>query len=176
MHSEVNGEANTFTFNVTRSAKLWGAQRSPELALRSTNFRSPENLIFPALWDGVVDFCKWNENSIVNIGSNFLSHLPIETVIRRVKSEPDARITQHQLIKQYNNGMGGVDVIDRLLGSYRPNDTWQNMVLTINHKCHQCFCGCCLAVTLCCGRNTKDSFRVSTWNCCLSSEISNGCT
>ena len=67
--------------------------------------------------DRVVYFCKWNENSIVNIGSNFLSHLPIETVIRRVKSEPDARITQHQLIKQYNNGMGVVDVMDQLFGS-----------------------------------------------------------
>ena len=68
--------------------------------------------------DGVDYFCKWNDNSIVNIGSNFLSHLPIETVKRRVKSEPDARITQPQLIKQYNNGMGGVDVMDRLWGSY----------------------------------------------------------
>ena len=68
----------------------------------------------------MVYFCKWNGNSIVNIGSNFLSHLPIETGKRRVKSEPDARITQPQVIKQYNNGMGGVDVMDRLLGSYRP--------------------------------------------------------
>ena len=38
---------------------------------------------------------------------------------RQVKSEPDARITQPQLIKQYNDGTGGVDVIDQLLGSYR---------------------------------------------------------
>ena len=67
--------------------------------------------------DGVIYFGKWNENLIVNISSNFLSHLPIETVIRRVKSEPNARITQHQLIKHYNNSMGGVDVTDRLLGS-----------------------------------------------------------
>ena len=48
---------------------------------------------------GVVYFCKWNDNSIVNIGCNFLSHITIETVTRRVKSEPDARITQCQLIK-----------------------------------------------------------------------------
>ena len=34
---------------VTRSTKLRGAQRSPELGLRSTDFRAPENLIFPAL-------------------------------------------------------------------------------------------------------------------------------
>ena len=34
---------------VTRCTKLRGAQRSPELALRSTDFHTPENLIFPAL-------------------------------------------------------------------------------------------------------------------------------
>ena len=32
------------------------------------------------------------------------------------QSEPDARITKPQLIKQYNNDMAEVDVIDRLLG------------------------------------------------------------
>ena len=34
---------------VTRSTKLRGAQCSSELGLRSTDFREPENLIFPAL-------------------------------------------------------------------------------------------------------------------------------
>ena len=34
---------------ITRCTKVRGAQRSPELALRSTDFRAPENLIFPAL-------------------------------------------------------------------------------------------------------------------------------
>ena len=34
---------------MTRSTKLWGAQRSPELGLRNMDFRAPENLIFPAL-------------------------------------------------------------------------------------------------------------------------------
>ena len=32
---------------MTRSTKLQGAQRSPELGLRNTDFRAPENLIFP---------------------------------------------------------------------------------------------------------------------------------
>ena len=65
-------------------------------------------------------FCKRKDNSIVNIGSNFLSHLPIETLKHQVKSKPDAHITQPQLIKQDNNGMRGIDVIDQLLGSYCP--------------------------------------------------------
>lgn len=34
---------------VMKSTKLQGAQRSPELVLRSTDFCAPENLIFPAL-------------------------------------------------------------------------------------------------------------------------------
>ena len=34
---------------VARWTKFWGTQRSPEVALRSTDFRAPENLIFPVL-------------------------------------------------------------------------------------------------------------------------------
>ena len=70
--------------------------------------------------DEIVYFCKWNDNSIFNIASNFTSHIPTETVKRRMKKKTDARVTQPKLIKQYNLGMGGVDVMDRLLGTYRP--------------------------------------------------------
>ena len=60
----------------------------------------------------VVNFCA---NSLFNIGGSFFFHLPIETVKSRVRytyqSKPDTRITQPQLIKQYNNGMGGVDAM-----------------------------------------------------------------
>ena len=34
----------------TKCAKLRGVQRSPELALRTTDFRAPENLILPVLF------------------------------------------------------------------------------------------------------------------------------
>ena len=70
--------------------------------------------------DRIVYFCKWNDNSIVNIACNFTSHIPTETVKRGVKKKADARITQPKLIKQYNLGMGGVDVMDQLLGTYWP--------------------------------------------------------
>ena len=36
--------------NITRSTKLRGAQRSPEIAFRRTDFCVRENLIFPALY------------------------------------------------------------------------------------------------------------------------------
>ena len=61
--------------------------------------------------DGSVCLRKWNDNFIVNIASNFTSHIPTETVKRRVK-KADARVTQPKLIKQYNLGMGGIDVMD----------------------------------------------------------------
>ena len=35
--------------NVTRNTKLRGAQCSPEVAFKSTNFRVQENLILPVL-------------------------------------------------------------------------------------------------------------------------------
>ena len=70
--------------------------------------------------DGILYFCKWNDNSIANIASNFTSHIPTKTVKLRVKKKADALVTQPKLIKQYNLGMRGIDVMDRLLGIYRP--------------------------------------------------------
>ena len=44
---------------------------------------------------------------------------PIQSVERRVKNEQKKTVDQSFLIKIYNKGMGGVDVCDRLLLSYR---------------------------------------------------------
>ena len=44
--------------NVTRSTKLRGAQRSPELTFRSTDIRVPENLMFPTLTYVFVNLLK----------------------------------------------------------------------------------------------------------------------
>ena len=94
--------------------------------------------------DGIVYFCKWNDNSVVNIASNFTSHIPTETVKRRVKKKADARVTQPKLIKQYNLEMGGVDVMDRLLGTYRPMIRGKKWYWPFGNKCHQCFRGSCV--------------------------------
>ena len=64
-------------------------------------------------------FCKWNDNSIANIASNFATHQPLQKVSQRVKRNPNTSVDMPMLDKPYNNGMGGVDVMDRLLGSYR---------------------------------------------------------
>ena len=42
---------------VTRNAKLQGAQRTPELTVRSTVFRSAENLTIPTLYDKCMHGC-----------------------------------------------------------------------------------------------------------------------
>ena len=48
-HSEVRNGAKYVLPKVTRSTKLQGTQRFPELGFRRTDFRVPENLISPAL-------------------------------------------------------------------------------------------------------------------------------
>ena len=63
---------------------------------------------------------------------------------RRVKKKADARVTQPKLIKQYNLEMGGVDVMDRLLGTYRPMIRGKKWYWPFGNKCHQCFRGSCV--------------------------------
>ena len=70
--------------------------------------------------DDKVVVCKWNDNSVFNILSNYFTYEPIHKANRRMKQQTNATIDMPFLMKQYNQGMGGVDVIDRLLGSYRP--------------------------------------------------------
>ena len=51
-------------YKVARSRKLQGTQHSPELALRSTDFCSPENPIFPALMCLCVHAKLWTLNKL----------------------------------------------------------------------------------------------------------------
>ena len=50
--------------------------------------------------DGKVYFYSWNNNSVVNIVSNYASHLPVEIGKRRVKRDSNVNITQPNLIKK----------------------------------------------------------------------------
>lgn len=70
--------------------------------------------------DGKVFIAKWFDNSVVHIASNNLTHEPILTAKRRVGRE-QINVPQPFLIKRYNQGMGGVDALDRLLQAYRPH-------------------------------------------------------
>ena len=69
--------------------------------------------------DGDVHVVRWNDNSIVNVASNHETHKPLHEVGRRVKGASNVKVKQPKMISSYNKGMGGVDLMDRLLSSYR---------------------------------------------------------
>jgi hypothetical protein len=69
--------------------------------------------------DGKVFVVKWYDSSVVHVASNYATHEPLQSTKRRVK-RATVNVQQPFLIKSYNQGMGGVDVLDKLLGSYRP--------------------------------------------------------
>ena len=71
--------------------------------------------------DGTVLFVQWKDNSIVTVGTNFRKVTPVDKVSRWVKGKGKVSVDQPKVICEYNKGMGGVDLFDVLLGSYRPN-------------------------------------------------------
>ena len=71
--------------------------------------------------DGNVLFCTWKDSSVVSIGTNFDSVFPFHSCSRySVSQRKKVSIQQPNLIRNYNMNMGGVDVYDKLLSSYRP--------------------------------------------------------
>ena len=73
--------------------------------------------------DGNILFVQWKDNSIVTVGTNFSSVTPVNKVSRWVKGRGKVSVDQPKLITEYNSGMGGVDLLDMQLASYRPNLT-----------------------------------------------------
>ena len=78
--------------------------------------------------DGTVIFCRWKDNAAFTIGSNFERMNPVGKAKRWSKRERKyATIPQLALVNIYNQRMGGMDILDKLLGSYRPklrNKKW----------------------------------------------------
>ena len=63
---------------------------------------------------------KWHDNSLVTMGTNFQSFLPLESAKRWCNKEnKEIHIPQHQLVMQYNQYMGGVDHLDWLIQKFR---------------------------------------------------------
>lgn len=84
------------------------------------NVEKQEQGYFDYKSDGTVLYGRWNDNSTVTVASNDYGVNPIQTVERRVKGVSKKSAFQPHLIKMYSKGMGGVDVCDRMLASYRP--------------------------------------------------------
>ncbi|KRY56115.1 PiggyBac transposable element-derived protein 3 [Trichinella britovi] len=62
---------------------------------------------------------EWYDNSIVRIASNFLTHRPLRNTQRRVKGQR-IEVQMPNIVRSYNTGMGGVDLLDRLAAAYCP--------------------------------------------------------
>ena len=71
--------------------------------------------------NGTVFMCKWNDNSVVIVAGNCQTHTPVHEVRRCVKGQPVNKVQQPHLIHTYNQGMSGVDLMDRMLALYRPS-------------------------------------------------------
>ena len=108
------GICATGTIRENRTA---GANR---VLMASNVMKKKERGYYESVCDGCVCIVKWMDNSTVCIASNSLSHEPTHVVCRYVKPNPNHSVVQPHIIHQYNIGMGGVDVMDRLLSSYRP--------------------------------------------------------
>ncbi|KRY83454.1 PiggyBac transposable element-derived protein 3 [Trichinella pseudospiralis] len=64
--------------------------------------------------DGKVYCAKWYNNSVLTAASNEQTHSPLQKFKRRIEGQRKD-INQPDLIRSYNNGMGGVDLLDRIL-------------------------------------------------------------
>lgn len=101
-----------------RENRMSGANK---YMIDTKSFKKLERGTYDYASNGQVYAVKWNDNSIVHLVSNHLTHEPIQQTNRRVKGQKNkVSIKQPHIIKQYNEHMGGVDLMDRLLGSYRP--------------------------------------------------------
>lgn len=81
----------------------------------SSEMKKKERGFYDFVCDGAVCVIKWKDNATVCVASNAFSHEPTHVVCRYVKPNPSQSVVQPHLIHQYNLGMGGVDVMDRLL-------------------------------------------------------------
>ncbi|KRX27638.1 PiggyBac transposable element-derived protein 3 [Trichinella nelsoni] len=71
--------------------------------------------------DGNVYVCRWNDSSVVTLASNHLTHLPVGQTKRYSKKQKKRiEIPMPNIVKNYNESMGGVHTMDMLLSSYRP--------------------------------------------------------
>ena len=108
---------NIKTTGTIRDNRTGGATKLME---NVASMRKKDRGHFDHRCDGEVYICRWHDNSVVTIASNHQTHIPVAEARRRVKGASGCLVKQPHLIKQYNEGMGGVDLMDRLLGSYRP--------------------------------------------------------
>ncbi|KRX82826.1 PiggyBac transposable element-derived protein 3 [Trichinella sp. T6] len=75
---------------------------------------------FDHVCNGTVYVCRWNDNPVVTLASNHLTHHPIGSVQRYSQSQKKhVKIRMPEIVRRYNTSMGGVDILDKLLSTYK---------------------------------------------------------
>ena len=104
------------------------------------DFKKTERGTHDFLSTGKVVVISWNDNRVVNVISNVFQCEPLQQCSRySTRHKERINIRQPHAIKRYNQFMGGVDLYDRLLGSYRPTINgkkwWWNLWIHIVNTC-----------------------------------------
>lgn len=70
--------------------------------------------------DETVSFVKWRDNKVVSFASNFVGAEPVGECKRRIKGQSTkSTIPRPKIAEEYNTQMGGVDLLDKMIGNYR---------------------------------------------------------
>ena len=71
--------------------------------------------------DDYVSIVQWKDNKVVYLGSNF-SNIGAIKMVKRYSQREKKKIccVQPFCFYQYNQGMGGIDLLDRFISQYRP--------------------------------------------------------
>lgn len=97
-----------------------------------------------------VEIVMWNDNGAVTVRSNCESILPISNARRWSKEAKDyINVPRSSMIGGYNASIGGTDLMDQSIASYRPlprNCKWYWPCLYTVSKLAFTFHGCCTKV------------------------------
>ena len=110
-----------FTVGTVRSNRLSGLVMKTEVELSREGRGSMDHRV--AEVDGVqICATRWYDNNVVNCLSTLHACQPIDLVQRwSAKEKKHVQVTRPDVVRAYNQYMGGVDLIDMLLSLYRIN-------------------------------------------------------
>ena len=124
-----NGFRATCTFRDDRTAQC-------PLMLKNKMKKEEQGTIdFRSSRDGI-ELIRWNDNSVVTIGSNTLSVEPIYQCKRWKSGAGQGKVSQPAAIKEYNDGMGGVDLVECVICK----KICRNVCMKCKNSVHVKFC------------------------------------
>ncbi|CAF1429375.1 unnamed protein product [Adineta ricciae] len=110
-----------FTVGTVRSNRLSGLVMKTEAELSKEGRGSMDHRVVEV--DGIqICATRWYDNNVVNCLSTLHACQPIDLVQRwSTKEKKHVQVTRPDVIRAYNQYMGGVDLIDMLISLYRIN-------------------------------------------------------